>query len=145
MTCSEVLVGICLTPADQTQTQSLFGFSEYLTALALLTIVYSLSDRLYHFRLATAPVSLFRWTFVAIIALGLVTLATELWFAEGWLAPAAGLSKAAIEGTVGLLVLALAGVGGPLDLVGLHFTGQVQREIVRAIYPRGLSLANAWH
>lgn len=108
--CSEVLMGICLTPADQTQTGSLFGFAEYLTALALLTIVYSLSDRLYRFRLSTAPISLFRWTFGAIISLGLITLATELWFAEGWLAPALGLSKAVIEGAVGFLVLSLAGL-----------------------------------
>lgn len=45
---------------------SIFGFAEYISALALLVIVYTIADVRYQFRIAVAPIPLFKLTFILI-------------------------------------------------------------------------------
>lgn len=49
----------CLVPLDAS-TPKIFGFSEFLTGLALMVIVWTLSDVRYHFRIRTAPIPLYK-------------------------------------------------------------------------------------
>lgn len=70
--------------AVPTATSPVFGFPEFLTALALLMLVYSASDARYRFRLAAAALPLRGLTFVAILSIGAGTLIIDLWYAERW-------------------------------------------------------------
>jgi hypothetical protein len=68
-------------------TPSLFGFSELLAGLALMVLAWTIADVKYRFRVRTAPLPLHGMTFGVVAALGLLTLLTDLWRAEGWLVP----------------------------------------------------------
>jgi hypothetical protein len=63
----------------------IFGFAEFISALALLVIVFTVVDFRYKFRLQVAPTPLFRVTFGVIGAIGILTLLTEVWVAQDWL------------------------------------------------------------
>lgn len=63
---------------------SVFGFGEFLAALALLVLVYTASDQRYRFRIAVAPIPLLDLTFWAIITIGSSSLLLDVWYAEGW-------------------------------------------------------------
>jgi hypothetical protein len=67
-----------------TAVSSVFGFPEFLTALALLMLVFSASDARYRFRLAAAALPLRGITFIAILVIGAGTLLIDLWYAEHW-------------------------------------------------------------
>lgn len=61
MDCDGFVLGICLVkqaPAPTGLLTSLFGFPQFISALALLAVVYTVTDVRYRFRLAVAPVSL---------------------------------------------------------------------------------------
>lgn len=62
----------------------MFGFGEFLAALALLVLVYTASDQRYRFRIATAPIPLRALTFWAIVVIGSCSLLLDVWYAEGW-------------------------------------------------------------
>jgi hypothetical protein len=83
MVCDWEIFSICLVKAGSS-TPSIFGFSEFVAALALLVIVYTITDVRYKFRVATAPVNLPLITFPIIALIGLGTLISELWVAESW-------------------------------------------------------------
>lgn len=86
----------------------IFGFSEFISALALLVIVYTVTDIRYRFRVEVAPLPLFRLTYVLIAAIGFGALLTEVWFAEDWLVPLSFLSQSLWQGILGLFFLSLA-------------------------------------
>lgn len=67
-----------------TVASSVFGFPEFLTALALLLLVFSGSDARYRFRLAAAALPLRGITFIAILIIGAGTLLIDIWYAERW-------------------------------------------------------------
>lgn len=104
--CDLVILGVCLSrpPAD---TASIFGFPEFLTALALLVLVFNSTDPLYKFRIAVAPLPLIPITFICTLVIGLGALINDLWFAQRWYAPALGVSKAEIQAALGSLFLTL--------------------------------------
>ena len=85
----------------------IFGFSEFLAALALMVLAWSIADVRYRFRLMTTPLPMEKITFVTISCVGILTLLTDLWRAEEWLVPAGHLltpaSWQAILGGVFLL------------------------------------------
>jgi hypothetical protein len=84
--CDRYIFNICFVtppPVDG----PLFGFAQFITALALLLLVYTLSDVRYRFRIAVAPIPLRRLTFGFLIIIGLGTLLTNIWFAERWPVP----------------------------------------------------------
>lgn len=80
---------------------AIFGFAEFLAALALLVLVFSLSDFLYQFRVAVAPIPLRGLSFFATILIGAGTLLTDLWFSERWLALPWGISRGLLQGMFG--------------------------------------------
>lgn len=98
-------MGICLARAPADTGYAIFGFSEFLAALALLVLVFSSSDFLYHFRISVAPLPLKWVSFLAATLIGLGTLLTDLWFANHWYSPAWGVTRASIQGFFGGLFL----------------------------------------
>jgi len=64
-----------------------FGFSEFLVALALMVLAWTIADVRYRFRVMTTPMPLQGLTFAVVGAVGILTLLTDLWRAEQWLVP----------------------------------------------------------
>lgn len=104
--CDIVLLGVCLTKAEDSGT-SIFDFPDFLTALALLALAFNASDQSYRFKIEIAPIPLRRIAFLASILVGLATLLTDLWFAQGWYSLPWGWSKAAIQAALGGIFLAV--------------------------------------
>jgi hypothetical protein len=67
----------------------IFGFSEFIAALALLVVLYTIADVRYKFRLRIASVPLESLTFWLLGFIGISTLITEVWWAEAWWLPRA--------------------------------------------------------
>ncbi len=106
MQCVDYLFGICLVPANGSI--SLFGFKDFIAALAFLVIIYTISDIRYRFRLAITPIPLFMITYVLIIVIGFGTLLTDIWISEKWLVPSTPFITAAIwQGILAALFLGL--------------------------------------
>src|SRR3546814_4757601 len=97
MPCASTLLGICLNPPPADEGSAIFGFAEFVGALALLVLVFNSSDFLYKYRISIAPLPLYRITFIGTIVIGFGALVTDLWFADRWLAPALGFSRADIH------------------------------------------------
>lgn len=77
---------ICFAPLKASET-NIFGFSEFISSIALLVIAWTIADARYRFRINVAPLPLRKVTFFVVIALGVLTLLTEIWLAENWLVP----------------------------------------------------------
>ena len=88
MTIEKCLMDICieLAPIDA-DAPKFFGFSEFLTSLALMVLAWTTSDVRYRFRILCAPISLQHIAFKIVTTVGVLTLLTDLWRAEQWLAP----------------------------------------------------------
>jgi hypothetical protein len=65
-------------------TPKFFGFSEFLAGLALMILAWTIADTRYRFRIRTSPIPLEKITFGVIALVGVLTLLTDLWRAEGW-------------------------------------------------------------
>jgi hypothetical protein len=63
---------------------TVFGFGKFIAALALLVIVYTITDFRYRFRINAAPLRIRPITFWLITFIGISTLLTEVWLREGW-------------------------------------------------------------
>lgn len=85
MTIEKCLIGICieLAPIDASAPK-FFGFSEFLTSLALMVLAWTTSDVRYRFRIDCAPIPLKGITFWVVVIFGTLTLLTDLWRAEQW-------------------------------------------------------------
>ena len=97
MVCDYRLIGICLTKPPLDAGPSLFGFPEFLTALALLALAFNASDPLYRFRVEVAPFPLRRTAFVLSALVGSFTLLNDIWFIERWPALPWGVRRATIQ------------------------------------------------
>lgn len=96
---------ICFVPIDAMKVK-IFGFAEFLAALALLAVLYTVTDIRYKFRVAVAPGFLYPATFGLIVFIGLATLMTEVWVAQKWLVPRTfGLDSTVWQASLGLLFL----------------------------------------
>ncbi|WP_411880029.1 hypothetical protein [Polaromonas sp. YR568] len=62
----------------------IFGFAEFLAALALLAVLYTVTDIRYKFRVAVAPGFMYPLTFGLIAFIGVATLLTEVWSSQHW-------------------------------------------------------------
>ncbi len=83
-----------------------FGFAEYLAAMALLVLAWTIADARYQFRVETAPLPLQRIAFINVTLVGVLSLLTDLWRAQGWLVPMGGpLTPAIWQGLLGLTFL----------------------------------------
>ena len=112
MHCARVVLHLCLVeqaPLPSGFVPSLFGFPQFMSALALLAVVYTVTDIRYRFRLAVAPVSLYPVTYVLLVAIGTATLTTDIWIRERWLVPQIGFLTASLwEAAWGAVFLFLA-------------------------------------
>ena len=73
-------LGLCfVTPEDA---ERVFGFTEFITAFALLTLVYAASDPRARFRAATATLRLPSLIFYASAFIGFCTLFIDVWFSQ---------------------------------------------------------------
>lgn len=97
--------GICLYALDPNG-QKFFGFAEYLAAIALLVLAWTIADARYQFRIETAPLPLQRIAFVNVALVGVLSLLTDLWRVQGWLVPVGGpLTPAIWQALLGLTFL----------------------------------------
>jgi hypothetical protein len=64
-----------------------FGFSEYISGLALMALIWTIGDERYRFRVRTTSIALQGITFTVTGAVGVLTLLTDWWRAEQWLVP----------------------------------------------------------
>lgn len=69
-----------LNPADP----KIFGFAEYIAALALMVLAWTTVDYRYRFRVETARHDIRRLAFAAVGIIGLLTLVTDVWRASAW-------------------------------------------------------------
>lgn len=81
-------MGICieLAPIDASAPK-FFGFSEFLTSLALMVLAWTTSDVRYRFRIQCAPISLQHFAFRIVTTVGILTLLTDLWRTKNWCVP----------------------------------------------------------
>lgn len=86
---------------------SIFNFTTFVTALALLVIVYTIVDVRYQFRIAVSPLPLFKITFFFIILIGFGTLITDVWFAEVWSIPLIISDQIVWQGIFGFIFLSM--------------------------------------
>ncbi len=107
MACEKTYLGICFVTPSSGLESSIFGFAEFISALALLVIVYTLTDIRYRFRVAVTPIPLFKSTYILIGFIGFGTLLTDVWFSERWLMPNFFPNQAIWQGMFGALFLLL--------------------------------------
>ncbi|HAT1976813.1 hypothetical protein SCZ71_15310 [Legionella pneumophila serogroup 1] len=93
---------------------SIFGFAEFISALALLVIVYTVTDIRYKFRVSVAPIPLFRITYYSIIIIGITALFSDVWFAKQYHLPAFLNDQILVQGL-------LAGVFLVLVVMWVHY------------------------
>ncbi|CAI8716662.1 ANK_REP_REGION domain-containing protein [Pseudomonas sp. IT-P395] len=90
MVMEKCFAAVCFIPLDPNGSK-FFGFSEFLAGLALMVLAWTIGDVRYHFRVQTAPIPLQRLTFSVVAIVGVLTLLTDLWRAQGWLVPKGGM------------------------------------------------------
>jgi hypothetical protein len=107
MTCEKIYIGICFVKPTSGLDSSIFGFSDFLMALALLVIVYTISDKIYKFRIAVTPTHLVGYSISLMAFIGFSTLYTDMWISSGWLVPASYITLPVWQGILGTLFLLL--------------------------------------
>lgn len=105
MQCINSFLGICFVPV--TSTASIFGFKDFIGALALLIIIYTISDVRYRFRIAVSPTPLYKISYWLIGIIGFGTLLTDIWISEKWLVPNSLITASVWEGILAALFLGL--------------------------------------
>ena len=93
--CPYEFLGACFEPPSAISGNPIFGFAEFMAALALLFVLYTISDVRYRFRLQIAPLPLQGGSYITLALVGVGSLISDLWFAEGWPVPSL-LSKQAL-------------------------------------------------
>lgn len=97
---------LCFVPPNANSAPRVFGFAEFLAALALLAVLFTIIDVRYRFRLAVSPIPLYGATFVLIAVIGGGTLLSEVWLAQGWWVPSTPVSRVYLQGAYALMFLA---------------------------------------
>lgn len=105
MQCFNSFLGICFVPV--TSTSSIFGFKDFIAALALLVIIYTISDVRYRFRIAVTPSPLYKISYWFIALIGFGTLLTDIWISEKWLVPNSLITATIWQGILASLFLGL--------------------------------------
>lgn len=77
-------IEFCWVPAGTSDSISLFGVSDYLAALALLIVIYTITDFRNKFRLSLSPLPIYSMAFWVFVAVGLVKTLSGLWFYYSW-------------------------------------------------------------
>lgn len=88
--------------------EKIFGFAEFIAALALLVIVFTTSDVRHRFRVSVAPLPLLRYTFIGAALIGSTSLATDVWrVSKWWVLKTEWLTYSTWQALVGLFFLVL--------------------------------------
>ncbi|MCK5518059.1 MAG: hypothetical protein KAI61_01470 [Alphaproteobacteria bacterium] len=80
--CVYQVLSLCFKNPSEFSTYTIFGFSEFIGALALLVVVYTITDVRYKFRIRVAPLPLLKIAFSVITVVGLGSLITDLCIAS---------------------------------------------------------------
>lgn len=75
---------LCIEPANAGTAASTFGFSEYLAALALLLVVFAISDFKYRYRFELTRLDWRKIAFYVSITIGALILVVDLYFYKKW-------------------------------------------------------------
>ena len=76
---------LCFVPPDPLSSGiKIFGFSEFLASLALLVVIFTVTDTRYKFRISIAPLPLYVITFAIIALTGIISLLSDVWSAGKW-------------------------------------------------------------
>lgn len=86
MTAEHCYASVCFVALSKTGPK-FFGFAEFLAGLALMVLAWTNGDFRYKFRINTSALSLQRITFGMVASVGVLTMLTDLWRAEGWFVP----------------------------------------------------------
>ncbi|RJR41381.1 MAG: hypothetical protein C4567_09430 [Deltaproteobacteria bacterium] len=108
MDCEKYFLGIRFVTPPIGLESPIFGFATFVQALALLVIIYMITDIRYRFRLKVAPIPLLNLTFILIGVIGIGTLLTDIWFANGWPMPNFLADQSMLQGLFGFIFLLLA-------------------------------------
>lgn len=100
----EYYLDLCLVKASN-DVPSIFGFGEFIAALALLLVLYTITDIRYRFRINIAPINIIKFTYVSILIIGVMLLLSDVWFSQGWLIPEAINNKVLWQGSLALYFL----------------------------------------
>ncbi|RWY88575.1 hypothetical protein EHI44_10995 [Rhizobium leguminosarum] len=76
-------LGICMQHAQAPAGQPLFGIGEFLTAIAVFAVAYTMADERYKFRLAVSAIPIHTIFFAATILTGIGVIALPFWFELG--------------------------------------------------------------
>ena len=106
MQCEKIFVGMCLVTPSTNSASLIFKFTDFITALALLFVLYTIVDIRFRFRVAIAPQELLRHTYILMGLIGVAILITDIWVAEGFLVPML-LSQSVWRGFLGAYFLLL--------------------------------------
>ncbi len=103
MHCVRQILYVCLVEPSAGGEYSVFKFADFITALALLVIVYTIWEVRYRFRLMVAPTRfhIFVEAFGLIAAIGFGTLLTDIWVSERWLVPESLITQSVWRGILG--------------------------------------------
>ncbi len=130
--CEKLYLEICFVIPSSRLDPAIFGFPEFISALALLVIVYTVTDIRYRFRLAVAPAPLFQLTYVLIGIIGFGTLMTEIWITERWLVPLSLLTQSMWQGMFGAF---FAFGRNDVAILCLHQPSDIQRKKLPKVCP----------
>lgn len=97
--------GVNLVPV--TTTSNIFSFKDFIAALALLVIIYTISDIRYHFRISVSAAPLKKISYILICLIGFGTLMTDIWINEKWFVPNSLLTASIWQGILAVLFLSL--------------------------------------
>jgi len=82
-----ILDKLSLVISSNSNLSDIFGFGEFVSALALLIIVYTTTNNRYKFRLSIVPFPIQKISFIILLFIGIGTLLIEVWFSKKWLIP----------------------------------------------------------
>lgn len=82
----DCLATLCFEPLNP-QGPKIFGFAEYIAALALIVVAWTIGEKRYTFNLRTARWPVRGISFLVVTIVGVLTLATDVWRASAWPVP----------------------------------------------------------
>jgi hypothetical protein len=103
--CIHTYLGVCLVEPPNELFNTVFGFAEFITALALIVVVFAISDARYRFRIAVAPLPLLPISFWSSVVIGILVLFSDVWFSKHWPVPVFLSRRALWQGSLGGLFL----------------------------------------
>jgi hypothetical protein len=126
---------LCLVDAPSPVEDHIFGFGEFVGAVALLIVFFQIVDYRYRFRLAVLPSYLLWSLFVVVLFIGFGILLMQLWLAEGWTTLASPISPAMWEAIfASLFLIALLWVTYYAFLRPPRFSKRNALRFARAMY-----------